>query len=150
MRLVSVDAVTATDDPTLFTLSLTADFDDGRGVESGNPYGWRRGASGGEIWEEIDAFMASHPNIPVAPVPPRALPVLQPYQFFAMIEISGHTAALNDFISRLPSPANVIDRAKLDHAPNFRRVDDIVLKAQQGVGISDAEFDEMWLQAALF
>lgn len=76
------------------------------------------------------------------------LPDLAPYQFFSMLELSGKKAALDAFINALPSPQNVVARAKLDRSLVFRRDNDLVLAAQQALNLSDAELDAMWTQAA--
>lgn len=80
--------------------------------------------------------------------PPEPLPSLVPYQFFAMLELSGHKAELDAYVDGLPSPANVIARAKLDHTLEFRRDNDLVLAAQQALSLTDQELDALWAQAA--
>jgi len=76
------------------------------------------------------------------------LPDLYPYQFFAMLELSGKKTSLDAYISALPSPQNVIARAKLDRSLAFRRDNDLVLAAQQALGLSDAQLDALWTQAS--
>lgn len=85
--------------------------------------------------------------VPPPPPPPEA-PVLQPYQFFAMLEISGKKAVLDAFIDALPAPQNIVARAKLDRSLAFHRDNDLVLAAQQALGLTDAEIDALWTQAA--
>lgn len=80
--------------------------------------------------------------------PPEPLPNLQPYQFFAMLELSGFKSALDAFVDGLPSPQNVIARAKLDRTLVFRRDNDLVLAAQQTLGLTDQQLDALWLQAS--
>ena len=80
--------------------------------------------------------------------PPEPLPNLQPYQFFAMLELSGFKSALDAFVEGLPSPQNVIARAKLDRTLVFRRDNDLVLAAQQTLGLTDQQLDALWLQAS--
>jgi len=80
--------------------------------------------------------------------PPAPPPTLQPYQFFAMLELSGKKAALDAFIAALPPPQNVIAKAKLDHTLEFHRDNDLVLAAQAALKLSDTELDALWLQAA--
>jgi hypothetical protein len=80
--------------------------------------------------------------------PPEPLPNLQPYQFFAMLELSGFKSALDAFVEGLPSPQNVIARAKLDRTLVFRRDNDLVLAAQQTLGLTDKQLDALWLQAS--
>lgn len=76
------------------------------------------------------------------------LPDLYPYQFFAMLEISGKKAALDAFIDALPSPQNVIARAKLDRSLAFHRDNDLVLAAQQALSLTDDQLDALWTQAS--
>lgn len=76
------------------------------------------------------------------------LPDLQPYQFFSMLEISGKKTALDAFINALPPPANIVARAKLDRSLVFRRDNDLVLAAQQALGLTDEQLDTLWAQAA--
>ena len=76
------------------------------------------------------------------------LPELEPYQFFAMLDLSGKAAALNAFIDALPSPQNIVARRKLEKALAFHRDNDLVLAAQQALGLTDEQLDALWLQAA--
>lgn len=76
------------------------------------------------------------------------LPDLQPYQFFAMLDLSGKAAALDSFIAALPSPQNVIARRKLDKSLVFVRDNDLVLAAQRALQLTDSQLDALWLQAA--
>lgn len=96
----------------------------------------------------VDVVNAHKAAFPYIPPPPATLPDLAPYQFFAMLEISGKKADLDAFINALPSPQNVVARAKLDRSLIFRRDNDLVLAAQQALKMSDAELDAMWEQAA--
>lgn len=80
--------------------------------------------------------------------PPAPLPILLPYQFFAMLEISGKKPDLDAFISSIPAPGNIVARAKLDRSLEFRRDNDLVLAAQQALGLTDQQLDALWTQAA--
>lgn len=73
---------------------------------------------------------------------------LQPYQFFAMLTLSGKKAELEAFIDGLPSPQNVIARAKLEHTSEFRRGNELVLTAQAALGLTDQQLNTLWAQAA--
>lgn len=75
-------------------------------------------------------------------------PDLQPYQFFAMFELSGKKVPLMAYIDALPVPANVIARAKLEHTLVFHRENDLVLAAQSALGLTDQQLDALWNQAA--
>lgn len=75
-------------------------------------------------------------------------PELAPYQFRAMLALSGKQADLDAYIAALPDPQKTIAQAKLDYSLTFRRDNDLVLAAQQALGLTDAELDAMWAQAA--
>ena len=76
------------------------------------------------------------------------LPDLYPYQFFAMLELSGKKSVLDAFIDALPSPQNVTARAKLDRSLAFHRDNDLVLAAQQALKLTDDQLDALWTQAS--
>lgn len=80
--------------------------------------------------------------------PPAPPPELAPYQFRAMLALSGKQAALDAYIAALPDPQKTIAQAKLDYSLTFRRDNDLVLAAQQALGLTDAQLDAMWTQAA--
>ena len=80
--------------------------------------------------------------------PPAPVPILLPYQFFAMLEISGMKSSLDAFINSIPAPGNIVARAKLDRSLEFRRDNDLVLAAQQALGLTDQQLDALWTQAA--
>lgn len=82
------------------------------------------------------------------PGPIVEMPVLQPYHFFAMLEISGKKAVLDAFIDALPAPQNIVARAKLDRSLAFHRDNDLVLAAQQALGLTTEQLDALWTQAA--
>jgi len=87
---------------------------------------------------------------PPAPPPPTpvTLPDLQPYQFRAMLTLSGHQAALDAYVAGLPDPQKTIAQAKLDYSLAFQRDNSLVLAAQQALGIDNATMDGLWTQAA--
>lgn len=98
---------------------------------------------------EIDGFDFPVPTPPeVPPLPePETLPNLEPYQFFAMLELSGKRVTLDAYIDALPEPDQTVARAKLNHSKIFRRDNDLVLAAQAGMGLTSQELDALWLQA---
>ena len=75
------------------------------------------------------------------------IPDLQPYQFFAMLELSGNKEKLYQFINDLPSPNNIVAKAKLEHTLTFNRNDSLVKLAQANLGLSDDVLDGLWKQA---
>jgi len=82
----------------------------------------------------------------VAPPPP--LPDLAPYQFRAMLVLSGKQAALDAFMAAMPDPQKTIAQAKLDYSLSFQRDNTLVLAAQQALDLTDAAMNALWLQAA--
>lgn len=75
-------------------------------------------------------------------------PDLQPYQFRAMLKISGKESDLLAFMAALPDPARSIAEAKLEYTLSFRRDNDLVESARQALGLSVEELDALWSQAA--
>lgn len=76
------------------------------------------------------------------------LPDLAPYQFRAMLTLSGKDAALSSFIAALPDPQKTIAQAKLDYSLSFQRDNDLVMQAQQALALTDEQLDALWTQAA--
>jgi hypothetical protein len=76
------------------------------------------------------------------------LPDLLPYQFWAMVEISGKRNALDTFANSLPGNQKIVAKAKLQHTLSFRRDNELVEAARQGIGLTSEELDDLWLQAA--
>lgn len=109
-------------------------------VEPNIPAGYKRGEPSYSIGADKVTRTWAVSKLP--------LPDLQPYQFFSMLEISGKKTALDAFINALPPPANIVARAKLDRSLVFRRDNDLVLAAQQALGLTDEQLDTLWAQAA--
>lgn len=80
--------------------------------------------------------------------PPTPLPDLLPYQFWAMVEISGKRNDLNAFVDALPGNQKIVAKAKLEHTLSFRRNNPLVESARQAIGLTDEELNALWLQAA--
>ena len=78
----------------------------------------------------------------------KPLPDLLPYQFWAMVEISGKRNALDTFANSLPGNQKIIAQAKLQHTLLFRRDNPLVEAARKGIGLTAEELDALWLQAA--
>lgn len=97
------------------------------------------------LWtpEVVDAFKAAFP-----PPPPPPPPDLAPWQFRAMLKLSGKEPALMAFFDALPQQQQIIAKAKLEYTLSFRRNNPLVLAAQQAMGITDAALDALWAQAA--
>ena len=80
--------------------------------------------------------------------PPTPLPDLEPWRFFAMLDLSGKRPALEAFIDGLPEPDKNVARNKLERSLTFLRGNDLVLAAQQALGLTDEQLDTLWLQAS--
>jgi hypothetical protein len=85
---------------------------------------------------------------PAPEEPPAPLPNLLPYQFRAMLALSGKQADLDAYIAGLSDPAKTIAQAKLDYSLSFQRHNDLVLAAQSALGLTDDQLDALWEQAA--
>lgn len=83
---------------------------------------------------------------PFVPLP-TTLPDLAPYQFRAMLKLSGKQDVLYAFIAALPEPARTVAQSKLEYSLVFKRDNDLVAAAKQALGLSDAELDGLWTQA---
>lgn len=80
--------------------------------------------------------------------PPAQAPDLAPYQFRAMLKLSGKQDDLYAFIEALPEPAKTIAQSKLEFSLVFKRDNDLVLAAKDALDLSDEELDTLWLQAS--
>ena len=98
-----------------------------------------------ETPEEVAAWEAEQ----AAHVPPVTIPDLAPYQFRAMLTLSGNQDALNAFIAALPEPNKTIAQSKMEYSLTFRRDNDLVMAAQGALGLTEQELDVLWLQASL-
>jgi hypothetical protein len=92
--------------------------------------------------EEIAALEAAQTAAADEP-----LPSLEPWQFFAMLDLSGRRADLDAYIEALPEPQRTVSKAKLNHSLVFLRDNDLVLAAKDALGLTDAELDTLWMQA---
>lgn len=81
-----------------------------------------------------------------SPVP--GAPDLLPYQFRAMLELSGYKDDLDAYVDGLEGLEKIVARAKLDSALSFRRDNELVEAARVAIGISTEDLDALWLQAA--
>lgn len=147
MQLIDIHSATAT--ATVDALELDLSFTDDAGAEQRVPYGWIAGDPHG-LGPQVDAWMAAHPDFPVTPyvAPPAPIPDLAPYQFWSMLALSGHKDDLLAFIDAMPEPGRTVAKAKLDYSLTFQRKNDLVLAAQQALGLDDTAMDALWLQAS--
>lgn len=95
----------------------------------------------------IAEWEAEGNTIPAYVAPPEPIKPLEPWRFFAMLDLSGKRAGLDAFIEAMSEPAKTVAKAKLTHSLTFYRDNDLVLAAQQALGLSDAELDALWTQA---
>lgn len=93
-------------------------------------------------------FVANGGVIAAYVEPPVTLPDLAPYQFRAMLALSGKQDDLDAFIAALPEPDRTVARSKLEYSLVFKRDNDLVMGAQAGLGLTTEELDGLWLQAS--
>jgi hypothetical protein len=104
---------------------------------------------GGHGYDEfVAAADANGDTIEAYVAPPAPLPDLLPYQFRAMLALSGKQADLDAYIAGLSDPAKTIAQAKLDYSLSFQRDNDLVLAAQSALGLTNDQLDALWEQAA--
>lgn len=143
IKVLSAEAVAGTD---IVACIIVANLGDG---EQQMEFGWSRNDPYG-LGPEVTAWFAENPEFPIvaAPLLQPVLPDLLPYQFRAMLLLSGKQPAFDAFVASLPDPQKTIASAKLDYSLSFHRSNDFVLAAQQAIGLTDAELDALWTQAA--
>lgn len=100
----------------------------------------------GSVWVDAIGGQPTQAEIDAVLAPP--LPDLAPYQFRAMLTLSGKEAALTAYLDALPAQARVVAKAKLDFSLSFHRDNDLVEAARQALGLTPAQLDTLWLQAA--
>lgn len=93
-------------------------------------------------------FVANGGVIDPYVVTPVTLPDLAPYQFRAMLKLSGKQDDLYAVLDAMPEPNRTVAQSKLEYSLTFKRDNDLVLSAKQALGLTEAELDEMWIQAA--
>lgn len=97
---------------------------------------------------EIAPFDFPAPVAPPTPAPViEKLPDLEPWRFFAVLQLAGYADNLDAFIAAMPEPDKTVARNKLDRTLIFIRDNDLVLAAQAGMGITSEQLDALWLQA---
>lgn len=96
----------------------------------------------------IAEWEAEGNTIPPYVPPEPSLPDLAPYQFRAMLKLSGKQDDLYAFIEAMPEPEKTVAQAKLEYSLVFKRDNDLVEAARQAMGLSPEELDDLWLQAS--
>lgn len=79
--------------------------------------------------------------------PPVTLPDLAPWQFRAMLKLSGKENDLIVFLDAMAEPTKTVAKAKLEYTLVFQRENDLVLAAQQAMGLTEQQLDALWTQA---
>ena len=81
---------------------------------------------------------------------------LQPFQFFAMLEIMGETmdpvvdleAHIEAVIGAIPDTnSRAVARAKYKHTTSFHRDNPLFAQIAPSIGLTDAQIDTAWMQA---
>jgi hypothetical protein len=75
--------------------------------------------------------------------------ILQPYQFWAMISIANLQPSIDNALAKLSDPVQkAVATAKLNHTLSFHRNDPLVALLSADAGLTTAQVDAYWLQAA--
>lgn len=69
---------------------------------------------------------------------------LLPWQFWAMLRISGNENAVRDYASGLDEPAKTIALSQLEFSLEFRRDGALAEAARLALGLTDASLDALW------
>lgn len=123
---------------------------DGQWVEEANPAAYEQfGYAASDFASEVAALDLPAPTAPIDPPAPSTdtLPDLEPWRFWSMLDMSGKRSDLLTFIGNLPDPQKTVAKAKLEYSLVFRRDNDLVLQAQQALGLTDEQLDGLWAQA---
>lgn len=101
---------------------------------------------------DVAAWLKAHPDFKISPYTapppePTTLPDLAPFQFRAMLKLSGKQDDLYAFIEALPEPDKTIAQSKLEYSLVFKRDNSLVIAAQDALGLSTEQLDALWLQA---
>ena len=98
--------------------------------------------------EYVEAWLESGGQVQPFTAPPMPLADLAPYQFRAMLKLSGKQDDLYAFIEALPEPQRTVAQSKLEYSLVFKRDNDLVAAAKGALGLTDAELDGLWLEAS--
>lgn len=86
----------------------------------------------------------------VVPTVP-AFPNLEPYQFHAMIGLTGYGPDIEAAIAADPDPMfAAAATAKYLYSTYYKRDDPFVVALASAIGLTDAELDTIWLNASEF
>jgi hypothetical protein len=94
---------------------------------------------------------AGDPGFPGGPTPPApfVFPPLEPFQFWAMIDILEKKDAIYAAIGAIPDKTQrAVVKAKLERMERFDRDDPLFAQLAPAVGLASDEIDAAWIQAA--
>ena len=92
---------------------------------------------------EFAAWLAEQPAIePIVPVPD----VLPAWRILSVMDLHGYTATVEAIIDSLPANAKKVAKRQLAGS-NIERTHALVLAAQQALGLSDAQVDDLFREA---
>ena len=96
-----------------------------------------------QIW---DSELGSYEPLFIAP-----FPNLEPYQFHAMVLLTGYSADIEAAIDADPEPAfKAAAWAKYRYSTHYKRFDPFVVALAAAVGLTPEQLDALWLDAANF
>lgn len=115
--------------------------------ETGVVYVGRDGQSLESILQEAAEAAEAAEGQPYPPPP--GLPTLKPWQFRAMLDIGGIAQTVENAIAAMADPTQrAVAKARLDYSIEYSRNDPLVIQLAPVVGLSDAQIDALWSQAA--
>ena len=92
---------------------------------------------------EFAAWVAEHPVIaPIVPVPD----VLPAWRILSVMDLHGYTSTVEAIIDSLPANAKKVAKRQLAGS-NIERNHALVLAAQQALGLTDEQVDELFREA---
>lgn len=105
------------------------------------------------VTAEIAAWLQDHPGATIEPYAPPAepttLPILKPYQFWAIVRAGGYEERLRVWAGQLEMPLQqAVASAMLDYSLEFRRNHPMIEAARVYLELTESELDALWLQAA--
>ena len=102
-----------------------------------------------ELIDDVLTIVYDLQDKPLAPVDTRFRP-LDPWQFWAMVEIAGLAQPISDAFESIPdATVKAVARAKLQHVSKYHRSDPLFSDPYllSRIGKTSAEIDALWLQA---
>lgn len=101
---------------------------------------------------DVVAFLAGGGAINPYEAPPPIpfqFPTLQPFQFWAMIDIAGITNTVRDAVDGISDARKKkVAKAKLDRSLAFHRTDPLIQMLGPVAGLTDDQIDNLWMMAS--